>query len=33
MKKSLIFCVAFRVMAACNHVTPIKELENLLNID
>lgn len=33
MKKSLIFCIAFLVMTACNYVTSIKELENLLNID
>ncbi len=33
MKKSLIFGIAFLVMAACNHVTPIEELENLLKID
>lgn len=33
MKKSLILCIAFLVMAACNHVTPIEELENLLKTD
>ena len=33
MKESLIFGIAFLVMAACNHVTPIEELENLLKID
>ena len=33
MKKSLIFCIALLAMMSCNYVSPIEELENLLNID
>ena len=32
-KITLILCIALLAMAACNYVTPIKELENLLKID
>lgn len=33
IKKTLILGMTLFVMTACNYVTPIKELENLLNID